>query len=159
METLEIAAPSAYELERHKPMPSTAHAIVQTNLVMAIGPLHRSQFRLLSEISLEFEDAFYVPDLAIYPRFEFDVAQDVVRRTDAPLATVEILSPTQALQTLIDKTEIYFRFGAKSCWIVLPAMKAVAVYYQSGKYEFFTHEETLTDRHLGITLPLAQVFE
>jgi Uma2 family endonuclease len=159
METLEIAAPSAYELERHKPTPSTAHAIVHDNVSFAINSLYRRQFRLLPEITLEFEEAFYVPDLAIYPQFEFDVAQDVVRRTDAPLATVDILSPSQALQTLIDKTELYFRFGAKSCWIVLPAMKAVAVYYQSGKYEFFTHEETLTDRHLGITLPLAQVFE
>jgi hypothetical protein len=159
METLGIAAPSAYELERHKPTPSTAHAIVQTNLVMAIGPRYRGQFRLLSEASLEIEDEIYISDLAIYLRSEFDVAQGVVRRTDAPLATVEILSPTQALQTLIDKTEVYFRFGAKSCWVVLPAMKAVAVYHQSGKYYFFIQEETLTDRHLGITLPLAQVFE
>jgi Uma2 family endonuclease len=159
METLGIAAPSAYELERHKPTPSTAHAIVHDNLSFAINSLYRSLFRLLPEITLEIEDACYVPDLAIYPRSEFDVAQGVVRRTDAPLATAEILSPTQALQTLIDKTEVYFRFGAKSCWVVLPAMKAVAVYHQSGKYYFFIQEETLTDRHLGITLPLAQVFE
>ena len=64
------------------------------------------------------------------------MAQDVIRRTDALLAAIEIMSPRQALQDLIDKTEVYFPFGVKSCWLVFSAMKAIAVYHQSGKYDF-----------------------
>jgi Uma2 family endonuclease len=158
MEILETA-PSAYEIERHKPMPSTAHAIVHDNLSFAINTLYRSRFRLLPEINLEIDDNSYLPDIAIYPRFDFDMAQDVIRRTDAPLAAIEILSPKQALQDLIDKTEVYFRFGVKSSWLVFPAMKAIAVYHQSGKYDFFTHEETLMDKNLDISLPLGEIFK
>ncbi len=69
------------------------------------------------------------------------------------------MSPRQALQDLIDKTEVYFPFGVKSCWLVFSAMKAIAVYHQSGKYDFFTHEATLSDKNLDISLPLGEIFK
>ncbi len=158
MEILEDTR-SEYEIERNKPMPSTVHAIVQNNLIFELNLLYRKGFRFLPEISIEIADSYSVPDVAIYPKFDFDVAHDIIRRTDAPLATIEILSPKQALQDLVDKTEVYFSFGVLSCWIVLPAMKAIAVYYQSGKYDFFTEEETLLDRNLSLELPLENIFK
>ncbi|MCU0389612.1 MAG: Uma2 family endonuclease [Thermoflexibacter sp.] len=148
-----------YEIERKKPMPSTAHAIIQGNLIFELNMLYRKNFRLLPEINIEIADSFSVPDIAIYPQFDFDVTQDVIRRTDPPLATIEILSPTQALQDLVDKTDVYFHFGVKSCWIVLPALRAIVVYHQVGKYKFFTEEDTLQDINLNIELPLYEIFK
>jgi hypothetical protein len=40
-----------------------------------------------------------------------------------------------------------------------PYLKAIAVYHQSGKYKFFTEEETLIDKNLNIELPLAEIFK
>lgn len=158
MEILEDTR-TEYEIERNKPMPSTVHAFVQDNLGFEINLRYRQKFKLLPEINIEVADNYSVPDIAIYPKMEIDVLHDIIRRTDAPLATIEILSPKQALQDLVDKTEVYFNFGVLSCWIVLPAMKAIAVYYQSGKYDFFTEEETLLDRNLSLELPLENIFK
>ena len=59
---------------------------------------------------------------------------------------------------MVAKTETYFRFGVKSCWVVLPAMRGVFVYDAPGHYQFFHGDDTLHDAALGIELPLAAVF-
>jgi Uma2 family endonuclease len=158
MEILEDTR-TEYEIERNKPMPSTIHAVIQDNLGFEINLRYRQQFKLLPEISIEIADSYSVPDIAIYPKKQIDVLHDIIRRTDAPLAMIEILSPKQALQDLVDKTEVYFNFGVLSCWIVLPALNAIAVYHQNGKYDFFRQDETLLDRNLNLELPLENIFK
>jgi len=59
---------------------------------------------------------------------------------------------------MVAKTVRYFDFGVKSCWIVLPSIKAIMVYTEPDRYVFFHHEDTLTDPNTGIELPLAAVF-
>ncbi len=149
---------SAYETERGKPLPGTVHAFVQKNLIVELEIQFRQRFTILPEVSIETAGKTTVPDIAIYPRFEIDVRHDVIHRSDFPLATVEILSPTQNLQELIDKTEKYFALGVRSCWVVLPALKAIVLYYEPGKYHFFSENDTLKDPSTGIELALGGIF-
>ncbi len=157
--TLASAQPSAYEIERGKPIPGTVHAFVQKNLLVELEIHFRQRFTILPEISIQTAGKTSVPDIVIYPRFEIDVLHDVIHRTDFPLATIEILSPTQNLQELIDKTGKYFALGVKSCWVVLPALKAVVLYYEPGKYHFFSGNDTLKNPNAGIELDLGPVFK
>jgi Uma2 family endonuclease len=157
--TLATDQRSAYEIERGKPMPGTVHAFVQKNLIVELEIQFRQRFTILPEVSIETAGKTTVPDIAIYPRFEIDVRHDVIHRTDFPLATIEILSPTQNLQELIDKTERYFALGVRSCWVVLPALKAVVLYYEPGKYHFFSENDRLKDPNSGIELPLGGIFK
>ena len=78
---------SEYEIERDKLRPSTNHAFLQDNISFELNLLYRAAYKVLPEI----------------------------RRDDPPLVTIEILSPEQNLQDLIDKTDRYFEFGVKSC--------------------------------------------
>lgn len=158
METT-IEQVSDYELERGKPMPSTLHSYLQKNLVFELELRYRKQFTILPELSLDLPGKPAVPDITIYPRFEIDFRHDVIKRTDAPLTTVEILSPTQSLDELIDKANQYFQAGVKSCWIVLPSIKAILVYNQPGRYHFFNEADTLNDPNLNLELPLADIFK
>ncbi|MBC7920657.1 MAG: Uma2 family endonuclease [Ferruginibacter sp.] len=158
METL-VTSLSDYELERGKPMPSTVHAFIQGNLVYELKDRYRKEFTILPEINLNLPGGRpTVPDLAVYSRFEVDVRHDIIYRTDAPLITIEILSPRQNLQDLIEKTDQYFAAGVQSCWIVIPGLKAIAVYHQPGTYDFFTEASALKDRNLPIELPVSTVF-
>jgi Uma2 family endonuclease len=100
-----------------------------------------------------------VPDIAIYPKFEVDWQNDVIRREDTPLASIEILSPKQNLSDLNEKARRYFEMGVTSCWIVLPSMEAIAVNHQPGKYRFFSGDDTLVDEKIKVELPLGEVFE
>lgn len=150
---------SAYELERGKPMPSTIHSLIQNNLIYELNHRYRSQYQIFPELSLNTPDNMpLVPDIAIYPKFEIDRQNDVLRREDAPLATIEILSPKQSLNELIEKNNRYFQIGVTSCWIVIPGMDAIAVNHQPGKYTFYSGTEVLKDDQLDIQLPLAEIF-
>jgi Uma2 family endonuclease len=150
---------SEYELERGKPMPSVNHSIVQANTIFELQTRYRKQFRLLSEINVEVAGRILVPDVAIFPNMVADMANDQQVALTTPLTTIEILSPSQALDDLIDKASAYFAAGVKSCWIVLPKMYGVAVYSAPGEYKFFHNDQTLTDPATGIELPLGPLFE
>jgi hypothetical protein len=119
----------------------------------------RQCFTILPEVSIGTAGKTAVPDIAIYPRFKIDVRHDVIHRTDFPLATIDILSLTQNLQELIDKTDKHFALGVRSCWVVLPALKAVVLYYEPGKYHFFSKNDMLKDPGSGIELTLGGIFK
>ena len=120
METLapELTAElSAYELERGKPMPSQNHSIVQLNLGFELKTRYRDQFRFMSEINIEVSGRVLVPDIGIFEKTPIDMAHDVQVLTRLPLTTIEILSPKQALDDLIDQVDAYLAAGVKSCWL------------------------------------------
>ena len=158
---METLAPeiSDYELERGKPTPSVNHSIVQTNTVFELKTRYREQFRFMSEINIAVANRVMVPDIGIFPKMPVDMANDSVVAPQLPLTTIEILSPAQAFDELVDKARAYFEAGVKSCWIVMPKAQAVLVYSAPGRYEFFHDAETLTDPATGIELPLAPLFE
>jgi Uma2 family endonuclease len=150
---------SDYELERGKPMPDTIHAAIQANLSFEIKLRYRNTYRVLSELSLATTPDSTTPDLALYPAFNLDYEHRSAKRTDAPLTCIEIQSPSQSNEEMVDKTAVYFNFGVRSCWIVVPAMKGIFVYDRPGHYAFFHDNDTLLDPALSIELPLSSIFE
>ena len=148
---METLAPeiSDYELERGKPMPSINHSAVQSNLIFELKTRYREQFRFLSEINVAIAGRVMVPDIGIFPTMVLDMANDSIVARQLPLTTIEILSPAQAFDELVDKARAYFEAGVKSCWIVMPKAQAVFVYSAPGQYEFFHKAKTLIDPATG----------
>ena len=102
LETLE--RPLTYEEERGNPLPSRNHAAAQTNLIVELAK--NQQFSTYSEFTLQFEGANYTPDISIYPKESVDWRHDQIIGTESPLSVVEIASPTQGIQTIMDKAEV-----------------------------------------------------
>jgi Uma2 family endonuclease len=150
---------SDYEIERKKPMPSLIHSIVQSNLIFEIKLRYRDAYTIFSELNLALSDWDSVPDICIYPKMEINVQQDMIAMDKPPLCVVEILSPTQSLQSLIDKAYKYFALGVQSCWLVIPSLKNIYVFADKDNYQIFRDTETLTDAKLNISFPLADVFK
>ena len=155
MSTEIIDRPLSYEEERGKPMPSLNHAAVQTNLALEIAK-HRD-FRVLSELSLDLGGEKLVPDLSVYRRQPLDFRHDVIRCTEPPLLAVEIFSPMQPSQMVMEKLDAYFKAGVKSCWVVFPPSRSITAYTHDGHEKTHT-EGTMTDPATGITVDLAAVF-
>ncbi|OIN56005.1 Uma2 family endonuclease [Arsenicibacter rosenii] len=149
---------SEYELERGKPVPDTIHGIVQTNIAGELFIRYRSVYRIMSEVTLDTQPVGTTPDVLVYPTFEPDFQNRSARRSDPPLLTIEIQSPSQSLEVMVEKTAIYFHFGVKSCWVVLPSIKAVIVYTAPDTYRFFHDKDLLTDENAGIELPVDLLF-
>ena len=152
-ETLE--RPLTYEQERGKPMPSFNHAVIQINLGVEFS--RSRELRVCSELTLEFEGQTFTPDLSVYPKEELDLRHDVIRRTDPPLLVVEIFSPRQGYQDVMEKIDVYFRNGVKSCWIVSPPIHNITILGPGGHEESF-HSGVAKDPVTGLTADLAAVF-
>jgi Uma2 family endonuclease len=147
-----------YETERQKPMPSLNHSLIQARLIARLFLKYESKYDIASELSLDLSDWPSVPDLSICAKRPLDLSNDVICVTEPPLGVVEIISPSQSLDTLVRKATDYFTHGVKSCWLVLPPLANIYVFTGPGRYEIFRDKEVLKDRALGIELPLEEIF-
>ena len=76
---------------------------------------------------------------------------------ESPLLTVEIASPTQGIQDLIDKIRFLLGSGVQSCWLMQPQLRTITVY--SGDVASNTYSDgTVADPNLDIEVDLADVF-
>lgn len=149
---------SDYELDRGKPMPNLTHGSIQANLIIQLAINYPNRYRIASEVSLATVPDGSTPDVLLYPLMPLSYGDEPARRTDAPLLCVEIQSPSQSLEQMVDKTDVYFAFGVQSCWIVAPAVKGVFVYDQPGQYAYYHHTDRLFDSVLDVELDLATIF-
>lgn len=155
---LEHEEVSTYERERGKPMPTLTHGSIQANLIIQLAIHYPDHYRIASEVTLATQPDGSTPDVLLYPLMPLGFGDEPARRSDAPLLCIEIISPSQSLEQMVDKTAVYFAFGVRSCWIVAPAVKGVFVYDRPGHYQFFHDDETITDSSLNISLSLDSVF-
>jgi len=125
------------------------HTVV-AELSLDIGQLDLSPFAVESRDEVK-------PDLCVYPRRQINRSQDIVRMTEMPLLVVEILSPLQGIQTILNKFRVYFALGVRSCWLVEPAIGAVAVYHDPDKPRTFSGGEVV-DEVVGIRLSVEEIF-
>lgn len=149
---------SDYETERGKPMPSKLHSVITQRLTVFLVNRYGDKFEILPELTLDTPGERTTPDIAICEPEAIDFSKDEVKRKEPPLATIEILSPTQILQTLLDKTNEYFSFGVKSCWVILPTLKTIYVYSAPYQFEVFSPGDEVFDAKLDIRLPIDTLF-
>jgi Uma2 family endonuclease len=149
---------SSYEIERNKPMPNLTHGSIQMNIGFELKLNYGDEYRIASEVALATVPDGTTPDIVVYPKRELNFIHESARQTEPPLLTIEIQSPSQSNDEMVEKAMQYFAFGVKSCWIVFPAMKGVAVYSSSDQYEFFQQEDILKDSVMNIEVELAKVF-
>lgn len=139
-------------------MPSRLHSLLTKRLTVFLENHYSGKFEVLPELTLDTPGEKTVTDIAICEIEPIDFSQDEIKRKEPPLATIEILSPTQVLQTLLDKTNDYFSFGVKSCWVVLPTLKSIYVFSAPGQFEVYSHGDELHDPNLDVSVPIDTIF-
>ena len=158
---METLAPeiSDYELERGKPMPSLKHALIQRNLLLQLSTGLGAEYLALPELSLMLNGQKVVPDVSVFPRAALDLTVEQITVATAPRTAIEILSPTQVIAELLEKAARYFAAGVQSYWLVVPELRAVAVYSEPGKYKYFYNGQTLSDPATGAEVVVSQLFD
>jgi Uma2 family endonuclease len=135
--------------------PSVNHSYIQAILSGALVIL--KQYSVFTELSIEIEGKEYVPDICVYARREMDFLHDTIRMTEMPLLAIEILSPSQVIQELTSKIEIYINAGIQSCWLVIPTTRTIAVFSDLENFNSYSNGEVV-DKKLNISLPLSEIF-
>jgi Uma2 family endonuclease len=128
-----------YETERGKPMPSDNHSYLQAEICYQLKLKYNSEFDIQTELSLELPSGNAVPDLCVFPKKQRNWQRDIIRRKDAPLLAIEILSPKQGFDDLVDKIQdIYFPAGVLSAWIIVPSAESLILFKPNEKPETFS---------------------
>jgi Uma2 family endonuclease len=153
------------ETEESVDMGSHNHAMVQTNLGFLLKRL--GKYSVFTELSLDSSGIdlkqFNVrdevkPDLCLYPKRNLSRPFDILKMVEMPLLAVEILSPRQGVQDILEKFAAYFALGVKSCWLVDPITAIVAVYSALDQHKIYSDGEVM-DETLDLRLPFVEIFE
>jgi Uma2 family endonuclease len=151
-----------YQLERNKPMPSLDHSMIQLQLGYLLKRDFNNQFSLMSELALDTLPKGTTPDICIYQKLNRELGKqpDVVKMTQMPITTVEILSASQPLSQIIQKIkQYYFPAGVKSAWVIIPDLLAIVLYSPDNEdYELYKSGK-MTDPATGITVDVKEVFD
>lgn len=154
METQETL--SDYERERGKPVPSKLHSIAQKNLILALHAFE-PPYTVFSELTLDLNGRDITPDLCMYRDMVVDFTHDEVRIPDPPILAIEIASPTQGIQGLVQKVQALLQNGVQSCWLVQPQLKTITVF--TGDMASTTYSDgTVPDPVTDISVAIADVF-
>jgi Uma2 family endonuclease len=162
-ETTELQEPRSaaevqYELERNKPMPSLNHARIQARLVRQLANAYNEKYEIFSELTIDFPVKTSVPDVCIYPITPVDWENDEIKRQELPLLAIEILSPKQAFDDILDKIKkIYFPAGLKSVWVVLPSAQSMMVFKPNQRPQTY-NAGLVKDDASGFEVDLDKIF-
>ncbi len=146
-----------YFLERGKYGPSKNHSRLEELLDNQMISKYESQYDTFAELSLELPTERVTPHLTFYEHSPSDWLEDEIRVSKPPFGVIEIVLPKQSNQDLIDKLDIYFGAGVKSCWVVIPTFKMINIFHSKHGYKTFMVGE-LHDEKLNIGLDMAAVF-
>jgi len=152
-------------------MPSIKHSFVQTNIVGTL--FNDRRFTTFVELSLDVstfdvtpfglkQKDELVPDVCVYreaPRVDEKLGSDVVRVTHYLDLAIEVLSPTQAINELLKKIEVYFALKVQSCWLAIPALEAIWVFSNTNAYQTFDmNDSEVCDAVMDIQIPIQRLF-
>jgi Uma2 family endonuclease len=121
--------------------------------------LQSDDHTVFSELSLDLNGWRTTPDISVFPKVELDFENDRPRMTEPPLLAVEIQSPTQSTEALVQKARKLLAAGVRSVWLVQPAVQTVTRYAAGEPPHVTAHDDgPLGDPVTGFTLDLAALF-
>jgi Uma2 family endonuclease len=150
-------------------MGSINHSIAQVRIASLLN--NDERFTVMTELSLALSEQDFSrygikakdeikPDICLYPNTIDWQDIDILKMTEMPLLAIEILSPSQSLETLKNKVYAYFALGVKSCWLAIPSIEAIDIYSQPKQHRTFTMNDTeVIDEPLDIHLPIQKLFK
>lgn len=113
-----------------KPMPKTRHSILQKRLLNAIDN-SSNDYTALPELRCTFGGRSIVPDVAViaWNRIQINQAGEPEDNfTQAPDWTIEILSPEQQANRVIDNILHCLRHGCKLGWMLDPDDRSILIF-------------------------------
>lgn len=136
-----------------KEMPSLNHSYICLQITKQI--LQNSAFEPLPELTLNIDKGI-TPDICIYPRdtLQPNFRRDVRKFSEMPIVAVEVVSPSQSIQELLEKAVMLIENGVKAVWVIEPVTDSVFVTTKDGEQLF--HNQAIESA--GIRVDFKQIF-
>lgn len=154
-----IDSPIRIDESQDEKMSSYNHSELQTRLGFLLMLAYRHQYSILTELDFAFASGKTRPDLCILPKRKANWMEDEIIVSDVPLTTIEILSPEQSMNSLLDRIyKKHFPAGVKTVWLIIPAIQIITILLPDQSRINVT-EGVLTDPVTGLQLTISEVFE
>ncbi|MCS6989286.1 MAG: Uma2 family endonuclease, partial [Chloroherpetonaceae bacterium] len=111
----------------------------------------------VSEVSIPIGDKDATPDVLIFPKRAVDWFETKPALSEPPILAIEIQSPSQPMETIIDKAKAMLNHGVKSVWIIQPAIKTVSVFTKDAPPKTYV-EGAIRDSVSDIELSFEEIF-
>jgi Uma2 family endonuclease len=104
------------------------------------------------------------PDLAYVSAHKWPLDRPIPEEGDwelVPDLAVEVSSPNDLLDAVLEKIDEYFSFGVRQVWLVVPRKQLVLVFYSLARFRILSAADELDGGTLlpGFRLPLASLFQ
>jgi len=135
-------------------MPSLNHSYICIEIIKQL--LENKDIQPLPELTLDIENGL-TPDLSIFPRDQLkpNFLKDTIKFKEMPIIAIEIISPSQNIQDLLEKATSLVKAGVKSVWTIEPYGRTIFVTTEHKDSIF--HDEIVETE--GIKVDFSQVFE
>lgn len=140
-------------------MSSFNHSELQSHMAFLLRSAYRHEYSILTELDFDFASGKTCPDLCIMPKRKINWLDDEIIVEDAPITTIEILSPEQSLNSLTKRIyDKHFPAGVQTVWLIVPPTQTVSILLPD-KTQFNFAEGIVTDPVTNIRLNLSDIFE
>lgn len=157
METPLVETLSDYELERGKPIPNFNHGYIQLNIGIALRKRYGKAYSIASEVAIPVGEREVTPDVLVFPKRSINWFDTKPELSEPPILAIEIRSPSQPIEKVIDKAKAMLDSGVRAVWIIQPALKTVSVLTKDTPPKTFV-EGTISDGISRIELSFEEIF-
>jgi Uma2 family endonuclease len=134
-------------------MPSFNHSYICNRLLQQL--FTNDQIEALPELTLNIEKGVS-PDISIYPKEKVapDFLNDYAKYPDMPILAIEIISASQNIQDLLEKSKLLVQHNVKTVWTIEPYTNTIFVTTQNGIQKF----PSQVIESEGITVDFKKIF-
>lgn len=153
IETEEILDEQILEEQEFEEMPSLNHSYLSWQISQQLS--ENKEIAPLPELTLNIGKGI-VPDFSVYPldKINPDFWHDVVKFPEVPVLAIEIVSPNQSVNILIEKADLLIENGVKTVWVIEPITKSIVVVSKNDK-QLFQNQEVESE---GIKVDFRKIF-
>lgn len=146
-----------------KSMPNAKHSGIATRLGAEIWYyLKKNKIgRIYNEAHFQIGEDKRIPDVAFVANERIPEDGEPEKFWDfAPDLAVEIVSPTDFYQDVLDKIDNYFEAGVLEVWLINPEKENLTVYFSFEKTKVLSKKDTLTSEKIlpKFKLKLSEIF-
>lgn len=135
-------------------MPSLNHSYICAQIMQQL--LQNNAIQPLPELTLDIENGL-TPDISVFKREKIqpNFFEDILKVKDLPLLAIEVISSSQSIQAIFEKSNVLVNAGVKTVWTIEPYGRSIFVVNKERKKLF--HEEMVESE--GIKVDFKKVFK
>jgi len=134
-------------------MPSLNHSYICAQVMRQL--LQDDSIQPLPELTLDIDNGL-TPDISVFKKEKIqpNFFEDILKIKDLPILAIEVISSSQSVQAIFEKSKILVNSGIKTVWTIEPYGRSIFVVNKEGKKLF--HEEIVESE--GVTVDFTKIF-